>query len=38
MVNKGRIHKEIRKFLMFSSKLIKLDDKSTVEIGENGIL
>ena len=37
MVNKGRIHREIRKFLMFSSKLIKLDDKS-IEIGENGIL
>ena len=28
MVNKGRIHREIRKFLMFSSKLVKLDDKS----------
>ena len=38
MVNKGRIHTEIRKFLMFSSKLIKSDDKSIVEIGENGIL
>ena len=38
MVNKGRIHREIRKFLMFSSKLIKLNDKSMVEIGENGIM
>ena len=38
MVNKGRIYTEIRKFLMFSSKLIKSDDKSMVEIGENGIL
>ena len=38
MVNKGRIHREIRKFMIFSSKLIKLDNKSMVEIGENGIL
>ena len=38
MVNKGRIHWETRKFLMFSSKLIKSDDKSMVEIGENDIL
>ena len=38
MVNKGQIHREIRKFLMFSLKLIKLDDKSMVEIGENGII
>ena len=38
MVNKGRIHREIRKFLMFSSKLIKSDNKSIVEIRENGIL
>ena len=38
MVNKGRIHREIRKFLMFSLKLIKLDDKSMVEIEENSIL
>ena len=38
MVNKGRIHKEIRKSVMFSSKLIKSDDKSMVEIGENGKL
>ena len=38
MVNKGRIHREIKKFMMFSSKLIKSDDKSMVEIGENGIM
>ena len=38
MVNKGQIHREIRKFMMFSSKLIKSDNKSMVEIGENGIL
>ena len=38
MVNKGQIHREIRKFLMFSLKLIKSDDKSIVEIRENGIL
>ena len=35
MVNKGRIHREIRKFLMFSLKLIKLDDELMIEIGEN---
>ena len=38
MVNKGRIHKEIRKLLMFSSKLSKLDDELKIEIGENGKL
>ena len=38
MVNKGRIHKEIRKFLMYSSKLIKSDDGLMIEIGENGKL
>ena len=38
MVNKGRIHREIRKFMMISSKLIKSDDESMVEIGENGRL
>ena len=37
MINKGRIHREIRKFMMFSSKLINSDDKSIVEIRENGI-
>ena len=38
MVNKGRIHREIRNFLTYSSKLIKSDDKFMVEIGENDIL
>ena len=38
MVNKGRIHREIRNFLMYSSKLIKLDDELMIEIGENGKL
>ena len=38
MVNKGRIHREIRKFLMYSSKLIKSDDELIIEIGENGKL
>ena len=35
MVNKGRIHKELGKFLMISSNLIKSDDESMIEIGEN---
>ena len=35
MVNKGRIHREIRKFYMYSSKLIKSDDELMIEIGEN---
>ena len=38
MVNKGRIHREIRKFMMIFSKLIKSDDESMIEIGENGNL
>ena len=38
MVNKGRIHREIRKFLMFSFNLIKSDDELMIEIGENGKL
>ena len=36
MVNKGRIHRELGKFMMISSNLIKSDDESMVEIGENG--
>ena len=36
MVNKGRIHREIRKFLMISLNLIKSDNDSMIEIGENG--
>ena len=38
MVNKGQIHKEIRKFLMYSLKLIKSDDELMIEIGEHGKL
>ena len=38
MVNKGRIHREIRTFLMYSSKLIKSNDELMIEIGENGKL
>ena len=38
MINKGRIHMEIRKFLMYSSKLIKSDDELMIKIGENGKL
>ena len=34
MVNKGRIYKEIRKFMMISSNLIKSDDELMIEIGE----
>ena len=35
MVNKGRIHREIRKFMMIPLNLIKLDDELLIEIGEN---
>ena len=38
MLNKGRIHREIRKFFMFSLKLIKLDEELMIKIGENGKL
>ena len=38
MVNMGQIHRELGKFLMISLNLIKSDDKSVIEIGENGIL
>ena len=38
MVNMGRIHRELGKILMISLNLIKLDDESIIEIGENGIL
>ena len=38
MVNMGRIHRELGKFLMISSNLIKLDNELMIEIGENGIL
>ena len=35
MVNMGRIHRELGKFLMISSNLIKSNDESMIEIGEN---
>ena len=38
MVNKGRIHKEIKKFMMISSNLIKSDDELMIKIGENARL
>ena len=38
MVNKGRIHREIRKFMMISPYLIKSDNELMIEIGENGKL
>ena len=38
MVNMGQIHKELGKFLMIYSNLIKSDDESMIEIGENGRL
>ena len=38
MVNKGPIHTELRKFMEISSNLIKSDDKSMIEIRENGRL
>ena len=38
MVNMGRIHKELGKFLMISINLIKSNDESMIEFGENGIL
>ena len=38
MVNKGRIHREIRKFMMISSKLIKSNNELMIKIGENGRL
>ena len=34
MVNMGRIHRELRNFLMYSSNLIKSDEKLMAEIGE----
>ena len=38
MVNKGRIHRVIRKFMMISSNLIKSDNELMIEIGENNKL
>ena len=34
MVNKGRIHRELGKFQMISSNLIKSNDESMIEIGK----
>ena len=38
MVNMGRIYRELRNFLTYSSNLIKSNEKSMDEIGENSIL
>ena len=38
MVNKGQIHKKIRKFMMISWNLIKSDDELMIEIGKIGRL
>ena len=38
MVNMGQIHRELGKFFMISSNLIKSDNESMVEIGKNGRL
>ena len=38
MVNKGRIHMELGKFMMISSNLIKSDDESMIDIGQMDIL
>ena len=38
MVNKARIHKELGKFFMLSSNLIKSDDESMIEIRQIDIL
>ena len=38
MVNMGQIHRELGKFFMISSNLIKSNDELMIKIGENGIL
>ena len=38
MVNMGRIHRELGKFLMISSNLIKSYDETVIKIGKNDIL
>ena len=38
MVNMGRIHRKLGKFLMISSNLIKSDDELMIKIGGNDIL
>ena len=35
MINKGRFYKELGKILMISLNLIKSDNESVIEIGEN---
>ena len=35
MVNEGGIYREIKKFMMISSKLIKSDDESMIKIWRN---
>ena len=37
MVNMSRIHRELGKFLVISSNLIKSDDESMIKIGKNGM-
>ena len=38
MVNMGQIHRELGKFFMISSNLIKSDDESMIETRPDGIL
>ena len=38
MINMGRIHRELGKFLMISSNLIKSDNELMIEIVKNDIL
>ena len=38
MANMGRIYRELGKFMMISSNLIKSDNELMIKIGENGIL
>ena len=38
MINKGRIHRELGKFIIISLNLIKSNNEFMVEMGENGRL
>ena len=38
MVNMGQIYRELGKFMMISSNLIKSNNELMIKIGENGIL
>ena len=38
MVNMGRIHRELGKFLMISLNLIQSDDELMTQMGENGVI